>query len=100
MMPFITPYQMTHVVPVLVAGVVVPSDEAEAFKGVNFAVLIGGWPRREGMERNDLISKNVTIYRSQASALQKHAAPNCKVTKNAKEMKKIVECTSFKAVTA
>jgi malate dehydrogenase len=80
---------MTHVVPVLVAGVVVPSDEAEAFKGVNFAVLIGGWPRKEGMERNDLISKNVTIYRSQASALQKHAAPNCKVTKNAKEMTKL-----------
>jgi malate dehydrogenase len=68
---------MTHAV--LLAGVVVTSDEAEAFKGVNFAVLIGGWPRKEGMERNDLISKNVTIYRSQASALEKHAAPNCKV---------------------
>ncbi|KAK3144057.1 hypothetical protein QOZ80_4AG0308270 [Eleusine coracana subsp. coracana] len=63
----------------LLRGVVVTSDEAEAFKGVNFAVLIGGWPRKEGMERNDLIAKNVTIYRSQASALQKHAAPNCKV---------------------
>jgi malate dehydrogenase len=61
-----------------VAGVVATSDEAEAFRGVNFAVLIGGWPRKDGMERKDLIAKNVAIYKSQASALQQHAAPNCK----------------------
>jgi malate dehydrogenase len=48
-------------------------------EGVNFAVLIGGWPRKEGMQRKDLIAKNVPIYQSQASALQQHAAPNCKV---------------------
>jgi len=63
----------------LLRGVVAMTDEAEAFQGVNFAVLIGGWPRKEGMERKDLIAKNVAIYRSQASALQQHAAPNCKV---------------------
>ena len=63
----------------VVAGVVATSDEAEAFRGVNFAVLIGGWPRKEGMQRKDLIAKNVPIYQSQASALQQHAAPNCKV---------------------
>lgn len=63
----------------VVAGVVATSDEAEAFRGVNFAVLIGGSPRREGMQRKDLIAKNVPIYQSQASALQQHAAPNCKV---------------------
>ncbi|PAN39456.1 hypothetical protein PAHAL_7G244100 [Panicum hallii] len=63
----------------LLRGVVATTDEAEAFQGVNFAVLIGGWPRKEGMERKDLIAKNVAIYKSQASALQQHAAPNCKV---------------------
>ncbi|OEL16664.1 Malate dehydrogenase, cytoplasmic [Dichanthelium oligosanthes] len=47
----------------LLRGVVATSDEAEAFQGVNFAVLIGGWPRKEGMERKDLIAKNVAIYR-------------------------------------
>lgn len=31
------------------------------------------------MERKDVMSKNVSIYKSQASALEKHAAPNCKV---------------------
>ena len=65
-----------------VAGVVATTDETEAFQGVNFAVLIGGWPRKEGMERKDLIAKNVAIYRSQASALQQHAAPNCKALYN------------------
>lgn len=63
----------------LLRGVVATSDEAEAFRGVSFAVLIGGWPRKEGMHRKDLIAKNVSIYQSQASALQQHAAPNCKV---------------------
>uniref|UniRef100_A0ACD5US76 Uncharacterized protein n=1 Tax=Avena sativa TaxID=4498 RepID=A0ACD5US76_AVESA len=46
---------------------------------LNVAILICGWPRKEGMKRKDLIAKNVPIYKSQASALQQHAAPNCKV---------------------
>ncbi|KAL6651165.1 hypothetical protein ACP70R_010090 [Stipagrostis hirtigluma subsp. patula] len=63
----------------LLRGIVATTDEAEAFKGVNFAIMIGGWPRLPGMERKDLIEKNVAIYKSQASALQQHAAQNCKV---------------------
>jgi malate dehydrogenase len=31
------------------------------------------------MERKDVMTKNVSIYKSQASALEKHAAANCKV---------------------
>ena len=58
----------------VVAGVVATSDEAEAFRGVSFAVLIGGWPRKEGMQRKDLIAKNVPINQSQPSALHQHAA--------------------------
>ncbi|MBA0570762.1 hypothetical protein Golob_004374, partial [Gossypium lobatum] len=41
--------------------------------------MVGGFPRKEGMERKDVMSKNVSIYKSQASALEQHAAPNCKV---------------------
>lgn len=51
----------------------------EACTGVNIAVMVGGCPRKEGMERKDMMSKNVSIYKSQASALEAHAAPNCKV---------------------
>jgi len=46
---------------------------------VNIAVMVGGFPRKEGMERKDVMSKNVSIYKEQASALEQHAAENCKV---------------------
>ena len=62
-----------------VEGVVATTDAVEACTGVNVAVMVGGVPRKEGMERKDVMSKNVSIYKSQASALEKHAAPNCKV---------------------
>ncbi|KAH6778043.1 Lactate/malate dehydrogenase family protein [Perilla frutescens var. frutescens] len=63
----------------LLKGVVATTDVSEACTGVNIAVMVGGFPRKEGMERKDVMSKNVSIYKSQASALEKHAAPNCKV---------------------
>lgn len=62
-----------------VSGVVATTDVVEACTGVNIAVMVGGFPRKEGMERKDVMSKNVSIYKSQASALEKHAAANCKV---------------------
>ncbi|KAK4357010.1 hypothetical protein RND71_022620 [Anisodus tanguticus] len=63
----------------LLKGVVATTDAVEACTGVNVAVMVGGFPRKEGMERKDVMSKNVSIYKSQASALEKHAAPNCKL---------------------
>jgi len=66
-------------VKLFVSGVVATTDVVEACTGVNIAVMVGGFPRKEGMERKDVMSKNVSIYKSQASALEKHAAANCKV---------------------
>ena len=43
------------------------------------AVMVGGFPRKAGMERKDVMSKNVSIYKAQASALEKHAAKGVKV---------------------
>ncbi|XP_057476838.1 malate dehydrogenase-like [Actinidia eriantha] len=63
----------------LLKGVVATTDAIEGCTGVNIAVMVGGFPRKEGMERKDVMSKNVAIYKSQASALEKHAAANCKV---------------------
>ncbi|GMN53410.1 hypothetical protein TIFTF001_022542 [Ficus carica] len=59
----------------LLKGVVATTDVVEACTGVNIAVMIGGFPREEGMEANDFMS----IYKSQALALRKHAAANCKI---------------------
>ncbi|KAH6768119.1 Lactate/malate dehydrogenase family protein [Perilla frutescens var. frutescens] len=63
----------------LLKGVVATTNVVEACTGVSIAVMVGGFPRKEGMERKDVMSKNVSIYKSQASALEQHAAPNCKV---------------------
>ncbi|KZV43577.1 malate dehydrogenase [Dorcoceras hygrometricum] len=63
----------------LLKGVVATTDVVEACSGVSVAVMVGGFPRKEGMERKDVMSKNVSIYKAQASALEKHAATNCKV---------------------
>lgn len=62
------------------SGVVATTDAVEACTGVSVAVMVGGFPRKEGMERKDVMSKNVSIYKEQASALEKHAAPGCKVS--------------------
>src|SRR5687767_5410854 len=42
----------------LLDGIVCTSDTDEAFRGANWALLVGAVPRREGMERKDLLSIN------------------------------------------
>ncbi|KAG5183692.1 malate dehydrogenase [Tribonema minus] len=63
----------------LMASVMATTDVAQAFKDVQVAVLLGGFPRKQGMERQDLIEKNVQIMRLHGQALEQHADRNCKV---------------------
>jgi len=63
----------------LVKGVVATTDVEEACRDVDVAVMVGGFPRKEGMERKEVMGKNVSIYKSQASALEKFAAKGVKV---------------------
>ncbi|OAY71281.1 malate dehydrogenase-like isoform X4 [Ananas comosus] len=63
----------------LLKGVIATTDLVEACTGVNIAIMLGGFPRKEGMERKEVMSKNVAIYKDQASALEQCAAKNCKV---------------------
>lgn len=42
---------------------------AVAFKDVEAAFLVGAMPRREGMERKDLLSANVKIFKVQVRVL-------------------------------
>lgn len=62
------------------ADVVTTTDLETACKGVDVAVMVGGFPRKAGMERKDVMAKNVSIYATQAKALEQHANPNVKVT--------------------
>jgi malate dehydrogenase len=63
----------------LLAGVVATTDPEVAFAGVDVAILVGGFPRKAGMERKDVMAKNVAIYKAQASALERLAAPGARV---------------------
>ncbi|XP_044253852.1 malate dehydrogenase, cytoplasmic [Tribolium madens] len=63
----------------LLRGVVPTADPAEAFKGVVAAFLVGAMPRKQGMERKDLLSANVKIFKVQGEALDQYADKNVKV---------------------
>ncbi|XP_002731568.1 malate dehydrogenase, cytoplasmic-like [Saccoglossus kowalevskii] len=59
---------------------VIPTDDPEvAFANVDAAILVGAMPRREGMERKDLLKANVKIFMVQGKALDKVAKKNVKV---------------------
>ena len=58
--------------PVL-AGVKYGSDPKEMFKDLDIGLFVGGFPRKEGMERKDLIAKNCNIFKEQGAALNEVA---------------------------
>ena len=45
----------------------------EACTGVNVAILVGAFPRKQGMERKDLLSRNAAIFVEQGKALNEYA---------------------------
>ena len=55
----------------LLAGIVGTADADEAFTDADYAIFLGAFPRKEGMERKDVMSKNVGIFNAQGSALAK-----------------------------
>lgn len=63
----------------LLKDVVTTDQEAVAFKDLDAAILAGAMPRREGMERKDLLAANVKIFKSQGEALDKYAKKTVKV---------------------
>jgi malate dehydrogenase len=52
-------------------------DPAAAFKDADYAIFLGAFPRKEGMERKDVMQKNIGIFNSQGQALMK-AKPTVK----------------------
>lgn len=63
----------------LLRQVVPTADPNVAFKDVSAAFLVGAMPRKEGMERKDLLSANVKIFKVQGEALDKYAKKDVKV---------------------
>jgi len=63
----------------LLAEIVPTTKVEDAFKDVDVAILVGAMPRREGMERKDLLKANVKIFRQQGECIDKYAKKDVKV---------------------
>lgn len=60
----------------LLHEVVPTADLAEGFSGANWALLVGSVPRKQGMERADLLGINGKIFTGQGQAIAANAAPD------------------------
>ena len=63
----------------LLTDVVATADLDAGFNGVNWSLLVGSVPRKQGMERSDLLGINGKIFTGQGQAIQKNAASDIRV---------------------
>lgn len=63
----------------LLRQIVTTTDPAVAFKDVDIAILVGAFPRKQGMERKELLEKNAGIFKEQGAAIDQYASRNVKV---------------------
>jgi malate dehydrogenase len=63
----------------LLAGIVGTDDADVAFGDADYALLVGAMPRKQGMERSDLLSANGAIFTVQGKALSDSAKRDVKV---------------------
>lgn len=59
--------------------VIATDDPTVAFKDIDVAIMVGAMPRREGMERKDLLKANAKIFETQGKALDQYAKKTVKV---------------------
>ena len=63
----------------LLNKIVQTDDPNVAFKDCDYALLVGAMPRKQGMERKDLLSANGGIFGPQGKAINDHASRDVKV---------------------
>src|SRR5260370_28215666 len=61
------------------AGLELSDDPNKAFKDCNWALLVGSFPRKQGMERKDLLGINGKIFVGQGKALAAQAAKDVRI---------------------
>ncbi len=62
----------------LLTEIVQTDDLAVGFRDCDWALLVGSVPRKQGMERADLLGINGKIFTGQGKAIAAHAKPSCK----------------------
>jgi malate dehydrogenase len=60
-------------------SIVCTDDPNKAFDGCNWALLVGAFPRKQGMERKDLLGMNGKIFVGQGKALAAKAAKDVRI---------------------
>src|SRR6204780_2568950 len=63
----------------LLTDIEATSDVNEAFRGTNWALLVGSVPRKAGMERGDLLKVNGGIFKPQGEAISANAASDVRI---------------------
>ncbi len=63
----------------LLTDVVPTADLNTGFNGVNWSLLVGSVPRKDGMERGDLLGINGKIFTGQGQAIQNNAASDTRI---------------------
>src|ERR1700736_6184589 len=63
----------------LIAKLTPTADLSEGFRGVNWALLVGSVPRKQGMERKDLLGINGKIFIGQGQAIERNASADVRV---------------------
>jgi len=63
----------------LVTKLIATSNPEEGFRGVNWALLVGSVPRKQGMERKELLGINGKIFTGQGRAIEKNAAADVRI---------------------
>ena len=63
----------------LLNKIVTTSDPNVAFKDIDWGLLVGSVPRKDGMERNDLLRVNGGIFVGQGNAINDNAGDNARI---------------------
>ena len=63
----------------LLNKIITTSDPNVAFKDIDWGLLVGSVPRKEGMERNDLLRVNGGIFVGQGKAINDNASDNARI---------------------
>lgn len=63
----------------LLEKLVITSDYDEGFKNADFAILIGGKPRKPGQERKDMLKENAQSFVDTGKAINRNVKTNCNI---------------------
>lgn len=65
--------------PLSLSDIIATSEPSVAFANIDVAILVGAMPRKQGMERKDLLKANAKIFVAQGKALNDYAKKTVKV---------------------